>query len=142
MAIDWLVFKSRESRIMSNRVEIRKKARDIEPWELRQILQDPSSDILDDVDAKLQKGHNRIIVELELKHKKPQNDFINKPSLPKLKKSFSIGFMVIWSVYIVTPYGLASTYRLFSFYIPVFQFWASSRALARRSLSIKYFWVS
>ncbi|XP_055948165.1 sterol O-acyltransferase 1-like isoform X2 [Argiope bruennichi] len=175
--------------IMSNRVEIRKKARDIELWELRQMLQDPSIDILNDVDAKFEKDPDRIITELELKHKKPQNDFINKPSLPKgseaprelRRKEFVLRnstltnlwrspnvrslynlilaffvflylhiaifyyfnverfkrdlALVSWSFgqfHIVTAVWIGINLSIVFFLHPVFRFWASSRAFAKK----------
>ncbi|XP_055931651.1 sterol O-acyltransferase 2-like [Argiope bruennichi] len=153
------------------------------------FINDPSSDILDDVDAKLQKGHNRIIVELELKHKKPQNDFINKPSLPKYSEALRelrrkefvlrnstltnlwrspnvrslynliLAFFVFlylhiaifyyfnverltrdlalvsWSFgqfHIVTAVWIGINLSIVFFLHPVFRFWASSRAFAKK----------
>ncbi|XP_055928786.1 sterol O-acyltransferase 2-like [Argiope bruennichi] len=174
---------------MSNRVEIRKKARDIELWELRQMLQDPSIDILNDVDAKFEKDPDRIITELELKHKKPQNDFMNKLSLPKgseaprelRRKEFVLRnstltnlwrspnvrslynlilaffvflylhiaifyyfnverlkrdlALVSWSFgqfHIVTAVWIGINLSIVFFLHPVFRFWASSRAFAKK----------
>ncbi|CAL1281705.1 unnamed protein product [Larinioides sclopetarius] len=55
----------------------------VQPGELRLILQALRSDILQDVDTKLLKGIDRLVMELELKYRKPQNGVAEKPSPPK-----------------------------------------------------------
>ncbi|XP_055927046.1 sterol O-acyltransferase 1-like isoform X1 [Argiope bruennichi] len=152
-------------------------------------INDPSIDILNDVDAKFEKDPDRIITELELKHKKPQNDFMNKLSLPKgseaprelRRKEFVLRnstltnlwrspnvrslynlilaffvflylhiaifyyfnverlkrdlALVSWSFgqfHIVTAVWIGINLSIVFFLHPVFRFWASSRAFAKK----------
>ncbi|KAF8795744.1 hypothetical protein HNY73_000208 [Argiope bruennichi] len=68
---------------MSNGSLEGKQALSVQPGELRLILQALRSDILKDVDTKLLKGIDRLVMELELKYRKPQNGVSEKPSPSK-----------------------------------------------------------
>ncbi|KAF8795745.1 hypothetical protein HNY73_000208 [Argiope bruennichi] len=80
---------------MSNGSLEGKQALSVQPGELRLILQNNfhvlttncclalRSDILKDVDTKLLKGIDRLVMELELKYRKPQNGVSEKPSPSK-----------------------------------------------------------
>ncbi|GFQ76778.1 sterol O-acyltransferase 1 [Trichonephila clavata] len=68
---------------MSNGSVDGKQPLSVQPGELRLILQALRSDILEDVDTRLLKSIDRLVMDLELKQRKPQNGLSEKASPSK-----------------------------------------------------------
>ncbi|GIY64224.1 sterol O-acyltransferase 1 [Caerostris darwini] len=68
---------------MSNGSIEGKQPLSVQPGELRMFLQSLRSDILKDVDTKIIKSIDRLVMELEIKHRKSPNGVTEKPSLSK-----------------------------------------------------------